>query len=97
LVREAEQALRILLTAIAIGNTVTAVDLWAEFVKRFPDHATALDAFYADSKHYTAKSWFAFKLQRCADKRDLIEDTGGWQTVSASAWGFPKVRVYRRL
>jgi hypothetical protein len=97
LVRETEQALRTVVTATAIGATVTAVDLWAEFLKRFPDHAAALDAFYADSKHYSAKAWFAFKLQQLAAKRDLIEDTSTWQTTSASAWGFPKVRVYRRI
>jgi hypothetical protein len=64
---------------------------------RFPDHATALDEFYADSKNYSAKTWFAFKLQQWASKRDLIEDTGQWQTCGGTTWGYPKVRIYRRL
>jgi hypothetical protein len=71
--------------------------VWADFLARFPDHAAALAAVCADSKNYSSKSWFAATLQRWAAKRDLIEETGEWQATDAGDWGYPKVRVYRRL
>jgi hypothetical protein len=93
--REAEAAMRTLVLETAQDTMLTAVELWTVFLNRFPDHAAALDAFYVDAKHYSAKSWFAFKLQQWAAKRDLIAETSQWQ--DSPGWGHPKVRVYRRI
>ena len=76
--------------------TMTATDLWPQFQERYPDHAAALDDRWADAKHYGAKSWFAAKLQSMSQSGGLIQDTGEWHQVPTE-WGFPKVRVYRRI
>jgi hypothetical protein len=95
-VLEAEQAVRGIVAGFAAGELLTAVDVWTLFTTQFPDHLTALNARWEGAKHYSAKVWFAFKLQRWAARRDLIEETGEWQRCGAE-WGFPKVRVYRRI
>ena len=96
-VRQSEQAIRGILESFAAGLQLTAIDVWARFVAEYPDHVRALDARWAGAKHYSARAWFAFKVQRMAAARVLIEDTGTWQTCNASEWGYSKVRVYRRF
>ncbi|HJT36335.1 MAG TPA: hypothetical protein VJ783_30210 [Pirellulales bacterium] len=94
--RESESAIRDLVREFKIGTELTAVDLWSSFLQIYPDHAAALEGRWADSSHYSTKTWFAATLLRLARGRDLIEETGAWRTTDGS-WGFPKVRVYRRI
>lgn len=94
--RESESAIRELVREFKIGAELTAVDLWPRFLEKYPDHAAALEGRWADSTHYSTKTWFAATLLRLARARELIEETGAWQTTDGS-WGFPKVRVYRRI
>lgn len=95
--KEAESAIATLLNDYQIGESLTAADLWSKFLQEFPDHVSSLDSRYADSSHYSAKSWFSAKLQRMATNQNLIEETGNWTSDIPSDWGFNKVRVYRRL
>jgi hypothetical protein len=85
-----------LITELSPGSTTTAIELWAAFIDRFPDHTKALDDRYADRSNYSAKAWFGAKVQQMAASRNLIEETGEWRKVDPT-WGFPKVRVYRRI
>lgn len=94
--RESENAIRELVREFIIGTELTAVDLWPRFLQKYPDHAASLEGRWADSSHYSTKTWFAATLLRLARGRDLIEETGAWRTTDGS-WGFPKVRVYRRV
>jgi len=93
---QSAEALRAEVGALAGGTLVTAVDLWTQFCEQYPDHVSRLESRWAESSHYSAKSWLAARLKQWATKRDLIEDTGDWKAVDRH-WGFPEVRVYRRL
>jgi hypothetical protein len=94
--RQCEEGINDLLDDYEPGSEVTAVKLWPAFTARFPDHAAALEQRYAQMSHYSAKSWFSARLQRLAANRFKIEDTGTWQRVTHT-WGWPRVRVYRRI
>lgn len=94
--REAEQAISEIIRAIPASQALTAQDVWPEFIQRFPDHAAALDERYKNSSNYSAKAWFAFKLQKYAAAKNLLEDTGEWR-ASSPEWGFPRLRLYRRM
>lgn len=94
--REAEQAISDIIRAIPAGKELTAEDVWPEFTQRYPDHLAALDERYENSSNYSAKAWFAFKLQKYAAAGNLVEDTGEWR-ASSPKWGFPRVRLYRRI
>jgi hypothetical protein len=94
--RQCEQGVIELIEEMAPGAELTAVELWPRFIARFPDHAAALEERYADMSHYSAKSWFSARLQRMAANLSRIEDTGLWRREH-HAWGWPKVRVYRRI
>jgi len=94
---ESEETLRAEIQEIAIGTQFTAPDVWPRFREKYPDHVARLESRWADSRHYSSKARFAFKLQQFAAKNDLIEDTGDWTECGSTTWGFPKVRVYRRI
>jgi len=83
------------LAEIVIGEAVTAPELWPVFCSRYPDHLSQLEARWADSSSYSAKAWFATRLQQFAAKRHLLEETGEW--IDTPEWSFPRVRVYRRI
>jgi|GEM_PF-4762298 len=96
LLADAAEGIRAMIEEHPPEATMTATDLWPQFQERYPDHAAALDDRWADAKHYGAKSWFAAKLQSMSQSGGLIQDTGEWHQVPTE-WGFPKVRVYRRI
>lgn len=83
------------LAEITVGTAVTAPELWPVFCSRYPDHLSQLEARWADSSNYSAKAWFATRLQQFAAKRYLLEETGEW--IGTPEWSFPRVRVYRRI
>jgi hypothetical protein len=93
---QSANALRAEVVELQAGTLVTAVELWSQFCEQYPDHVSRLESRWAESSRFSAKSWLAMRLQQWAAKRDLIEETGEWRVVD-SQWGFPKVRVYRRV
>lgn len=93
---DCESGVRQLIEELAPSTATSAEELWAVFTQRYPDHVNALTERYADKSNYSAKSWFSAKLQRMAANREGLEDTGDWRKAGAS-WGYPKVRVYRRV
>lgn len=95
--RESGDAVRDLVRAFNPGSTLTAIDVWPQFLEQYPDHAAALDDRWAGSRNFSTKAWFAAFVQRMASNSDLLEETGEWNQVSDKTWGYSKVRVYRRL
>lgn len=89
-------AIRDQLQSLDVGALATAFDLWPEFCARYPDHVDQLESRWAESSQYSARAWYASRLQLLASKSDLLRDTGEWRLVDPS-WGFNRVRVYQRI
>lgn len=96
LLQECSEAIRTLVRAYAPGELVSADQLWVPFFDMLPEHGTKLKQRWAESLNYSAKAWFALRVQRMAAEGDMLEETGDWRK-SSPEWGYPRVRVYRRL
>ncbi len=91
------EAVKLQISEIPPDTRVTAPQLWPDFCQRFPDHANRLQSRWAESRNYSAKSWFAAKLKAMAAREELLMETNDWDTEVGPTWGFPKVRIYKRL